>query len=61
MLNRVLVIPVVFVAVCLFVATQPCRAEQQEQALDAGLVNLGYAENPAWFANSFLDIREDVS
>lgn len=61
MLNRVLVIPVVFAAVCLFAATQPCRAEQQEQALDAGLVNPGYVEKPAWFANSFLDIREDVS
>jgi len=30
-------------------------------SLDAGLVNPGYAEKPDWFANSFLDIREDVS
>ncbi len=30
-------------------------------SLGAGLVNPGYAEKPDWFANSFLDIREDVS
>jgi len=29
--------------------------------LDAGLVNPGYHEQPAWFANSFLDIREDIA
>ncbi|MEN8205020.1 MAG: thioredoxin fold domain-containing protein [Pseudomonadota bacterium] len=33
---------------------------QAEPELE-GLVNPGYAEKPAWFANSFLDIREDVS
>jgi len=36
-------------------------AEAQLQTLDAGLVNPGYVEKPEWFANSFLDIREDVS
>ena len=30
-------------------------------ALEAGMVNPGYAEKPAWFANSFLDMREDVA
>jgi thioredoxin-related protein len=30
-------------------------------SLYSGLVNPGYAEKPDWFANSFLDIREDVS
>ena len=29
--------------------------------LETGMVNPGYAEKPDWFANSFLDIREDVS
>jgi thioredoxin-related protein len=29
--------------------------------LDAGMVNPGYAEKPDWFANSFLDIRDDVA
>jgi len=29
--------------------------------LAAGMVNPGYAEKPAWFANSFLDIREDIA
>ena len=33
---------------------------QAEPKLE-GLVNPGYAEKPVWFANSFLDIREDVS
>lgn len=61
MLNRVFVIPVMLVTVCLLVAAQPCRAGQEQQALSPGMVNPGYAEKPAWFANSFLDIREDVS
>ena len=29
--------------------------------LAAGMVNPGYHEKPAWFANSFLDIREDIA
>ena len=29
--------------------------------LESGMVNPGYAEKPAWFANSFLNIPEDVS
>ena len=37
------------------------QAAPVEQTLTEGLVNPGYAEKPAWFANSFLDIREDVS
>lgn len=28
--------------------------------LDAGMVNPGYHEKPAWFKESFLDIREDI-
>jgi thioredoxin-related protein len=35
--------------------------ETPAASLDSGLVNPGYAEKPDWFANSFLDIREDVS
>jgi thioredoxin-related protein len=35
--------------------------EAPVDSLDSGLVNPGYAEKPDWFANSFLDIREDVS
>lgn len=33
----------------------------QEGALDAGFVNPGHVEAPAWFKTSFLDIREDVA
>ncbi|MEZ5541926.1 MAG: thioredoxin fold domain-containing protein [Pseudomonadota bacterium] len=40
-------------------ATGAAQAPTQE--LDAGMVNPGYAEKPAWFANSFLDIRDDVA
>ncbi len=37
-------------------------AETVTQAeMDAGLVNPGYVEKPAWFKNSFLDIREDIN
>ena len=32
----------------------------QEQSLEPGFVNPGYHEQPAWFKESFLDIREDV-
>lgn len=32
-----------------------------DTALAPGLVNPGYHEKPAWFKNSFLDLREDVA
>jgi len=31
------------------------------EGLDEGLVNPGYEEKPAWFKESFLDIREDLA
>lgn len=37
------------------------RPEATVEALEAGMVNPGYAEKPAWFANSFLDLRDDVA
>lgn len=36
-------------------------APAAEQALDAGMVNPGYLEQPEWFKHSFLDLREDVT
>ncbi len=33
----------------------------QEGALEAGLVNPGHVDKPAWFKSSFLDLREDVA
>lgn len=33
----------------------------QDAALQAGMVNPGYQDKPAWFKESFLDIREDIS
>ena len=32
-----------------------------EGSLDAGMVNPGYHEQPAWFKNSFLDIDDDIA
>jgi thioredoxin-related protein len=31
-----------------------------EKALDAGMVNPGYEAQPAWFKNTFLDLRDDM-
>lgn len=42
----------------------PLRAEQPAtggDALQAGMVNPGFHEPPAWFKQSFLDIREDIA
>ena len=33
----------------------------QETGLEPGFVNPGYHEQPAWFKESFLDIREDIA
>lgn len=37
------------------------NAAEKTEGLAAGLVNPGYAEKPAWFKDSFLDIREDIA
>ncbi|MCW9014421.1 MAG: thioredoxin fold domain-containing protein [Gammaproteobacteria bacterium] len=34
---------------------------KEEGALETGMVNPGYHEQPAWFKNSFLDINEDIA
>ena len=39
--------------------SRPASAAAEQLA--AGMVNPGYQEKPDWFANSFLDIREDIS
>ena len=46
--------------VFLLVLSTAGEAEPADETLGPGMVNPGYAEKPAWFANSFLDIREDV-
>ncbi|MDH5472938.1 MAG: thioredoxin fold domain-containing protein [Gammaproteobacteria bacterium] len=33
----------------------------EEGQLEAGMVNPGYHEQPAWFKNSFLDLNEDIA
>jgi len=36
-------------------------AESSKEVLEGGLANPGYHEQPSWFKNSFLDMREDVA
>ena len=38
-----------------------CSLSAAEAALEAGMMNPGYHEQPAWFKQSFLDLREDVA
>lgn len=42
-----------------FVTESP--AALGEKKLAAGMVNPGHVDKPAWFKNSFLDIREDIT
>ncbi len=44
------------------VQTGPASVEPAtDMALTEGMVNPGYEEKPEWFANSFLDIRDDIN
>jgi thioredoxin-related protein len=36
-------------------------AQEASDQLSAGMVNPGYVEKPAWFKDSFLDIRDDIT
>lgn len=47
------------IACSVWLFLSPAQASQ-EGALEAGMVNPGYEEHPAWFRNSFLDLRDDV-
>ncbi|NNJ94588.1 MAG: thioredoxin fold domain-containing protein [Halobacteria archaeon] len=42
-------------------AAVQAHPEKTPEALEAGMINPGYTEKPAWFANSFLDLRDDVA
>ena len=39
----------------------PLGLSAAENVMEPGLVNPGYVEKPAWFKNSFLDIRDDIN
>lgn len=52
-------LPLLLLTLC--IALNPVSAAETTAALDAGLVNPGYEEKPAWFKDSFLDIREDIA
>lgn len=47
--------------VSIALAGTPALAADPSPALAPGLVNPGYHEPPAWFRESFLDIRDDVA
>ncbi len=42
------------------VAASFTASAKTEGALEQGMVNPGYVEQPAWFKNSFLDLQEDI-
>ena len=41
--------------------SNPMHAQETGDQLSAGMVNPGYVEKPAWFKDSFLDIRDDIT
>lgn len=45
----------------LYMALIPFAHAANEAPLAPGMVHPGYEEQPAWFKNSFLDLREDVA
>jgi len=49
------------VGVMLFAAMARAATPEVDAHLEAGMINPGYQEHPAWFKQSFLDIREDVA
>jgi thioredoxin-related protein len=61
MLNRMLA--AWLCGLCLY--SLQCGAEEaatvHEDTLGPGMINPGYQEYPAWFLQSFLDIREDIA
>ena len=56
-------LPSLLLVLCLSINFIIVRAAENvtEARMEPGLVNPGYAEKPAWFKNSFLDIREDIN
>ncbi len=48
-------------AVLPLLPANPALAEPAKEGLGEDLVNPGYEEKPAWFKNSFLDLREDIA
>jgi len=49
-----------FLVVCFCLPIFFANAIADNSGLEQGLVNPGYQQKPAWFKDSFLDIREDV-
>lgn len=47
-------------ALAFIALSQPAQAASEE-SLAPGMVNPGYEEHPAWFKQSFLDLRDDVN
>ena len=53
---RILNLTLIIISAC-----GPMHAQETGDQLSAGMVNPGYVEKPAWFKDSFLDIRDDVN
>jgi thioredoxin-related protein len=50
-----------FFACLLFLSGASNGEDRPPATLDPGMTNPGYHDKPAWFKNSFLDLREDVA
>lgn len=55
-ITRILNLTLIIISTC-----GPMHAQETGDQLSPGMVNPGYVEKPAWFKDSFLDIRDDVN
>ncbi|MGB5281776.1 MAG: hypothetical protein WBN37_10720, partial [Arenicellales bacterium] len=55
-ITRILNLTLIIISAC-----GPMHAQETADQLSPGMVNPGYVEKPAWFKDSFLDIRDDVN
>jgi thioredoxin-related protein len=55
-----MMLKVTTLSMLLLLVVSQLQAAGSEEGLGQGLVNPGFHEKPAWFKNSFLDLREDL-
>lgn len=55
-ITRILNLTLIIISTC-----GPMHAQETGDQLSPGMVNPGYVEKPAWFKDSFLDIRDDIN
>ena len=49
-----------FILLLVFIGSVSNVSAAEPEALESDMVNPGYIEKPAWFKESFLDLREDI-